>query len=141
MSKAKEHLLSIQKSLNDIDFILNEVDFKITKAVEDKILKPAIRMHIIKIAEQFKKLKDENEYDILSKFDKQDLRGISAVRNFIAHDYDSVDDEIIEDVLRYNLPKLKNDVDFILSNYLWFFIFTHFMILLHKFQKRLYYGW
>ncbi len=118
MSKAKEHLLSIQNSLNDIDFILNEVDFKITKAIEDKILKPAIRMHIIKIAEQFKKLKDENEYDILSKFDKQDLRGISAVRNFIAHDYDSVDDEIIEDVLRYNLPKLKNDVDFILSNYL-----------------------
>ncbi len=34
-----------------------------------------------------------------------------AVRNFIAHDYDSVDNEIIDDVLRYNFPKLKSDVD------------------------------
>ena len=47
----------------------------------------------------------------MEKFDKDDLRGINAVRNFIAHDYDSVDDEIIDDALRYNFPKLKNDVE------------------------------
>ena len=116
MSKAKEHLITIQNSLKDIEFILNEVDFKVTKAVENKILKPAIRMHIVKIVEQFNKLKDEDEYSILSKFDKKDLRGISAVRNFIAHDYDSVDDEIIDDVLRYNFPKLKEDVEEILAS-------------------------
>ncbi len=115
MSKAKEHLITIQNSLKDIEFILNDVDFKVTKAVENKILKPAIRMHIIKIAEQFNKLKDEDEYGVLSKFDKKDLRGISAVRNFIAHDYDSVDDEIIDDVLRYNFPKLKDDIEAILA--------------------------
>ena len=32
---------------------------------------------------------------------------LSAVRNYIAHDYDSTDDNIIEDVIRYNLPKFK----------------------------------
>ncbi len=72
-------------------------------------------MHIIKIAEYFNKLKDKNEYEILAKFDKNDLRGVNGVRNFIAHDYDSVDDEIIENVLRYNLPKLKNDVKKVLE--------------------------
>jgi len=35
------------------------------------------------------------------------LKGISAVRNYIAHDYDSTDDNIIEDVVRYNLPVFK----------------------------------
>lgn len=54
--------------------------------------------------------------EILENFDKQDLRGLSAVRNFIAHDYDSIDDEIIEDVLRYNFPKIKNVVLEILEN-------------------------
>ncbi len=76
-------------------------------ALEDRILKPAIRMQIISIAEQFNKLKEENEFELLSKIDKNDLKGINAVRNFIAHDYDSVDDEILEIVLRVHIPKLK----------------------------------
>ena len=44
-----------------------------------------------------------------------DLRGINAVRNFIAHDYDSVDDEILEIVLRVHLPKLKITIETILK--------------------------
>jgi hypothetical protein len=36
-------------------------------------------MHIIRIVEQFQKLKDENEFEILEKFDKKDLRGNNAV--------------------------------------------------------------
>jgi len=116
MSKGKQRLLKIKKSLEDIAFILDDVDFKITRAIEDRILKPAIRMHIIKIAEQFAKLKDENEFDILKNFEKNDLKGIHAVRNFIAHDYDSVDDMLIDDVLRYNFPKLKSDVEHILAS-------------------------
>jgi uncharacterized protein YutE (UPF0331/DUF86 family) len=42
--------------------------------------------------------------------DKNDLRGLNAVRNFIAHDYDSVDDEILETVLRVHLPKIKEQL-------------------------------
>ena len=40
----------------------------------------------------------------------KDLKGISAVRNFIAHDYDMVDDLIIENAIRYNFPKIKKIV-------------------------------
>ena len=115
MSKSNQRLLSIKQSFEDIDFILQSKEFKITTAIEDKILKPAIRMHIIRIAEQFSKLKEENEFKILENFDNKDLRGMSAIRNFIAYDYDSVDDTIIEDVLRENFPKIAEKIENILT--------------------------
>ena len=78
--------------------------------LQDRIYRPATRMNLITIAEQFNKLKEENELGILTKFEKDDLEGINAVRNFIAHDYDSVDDEILKIVLRVHLPKLKQQL-------------------------------
>jgi len=107
MSSAFQRLQKILESIEDIEFILNEHDLKITTAIETKIIKPAIRMNIIRIAEQFAKLKDDNRFTILENFTNEDLKGISAVRNYIAHDYDSTDDNIIEDVIRYNLPVFK----------------------------------
>lgn len=67
-------------------------------------------MNMVRIAEQFSKLKDENEFKILENFTNNDLKGISAIRNYIAHDYDSTDDLIIEDVIRYNLPIFKSTI-------------------------------
>jgi uncharacterized protein with HEPN domain len=113
MSKAKDRVQKIILAIEDIEYILNEI--KITKALEDRVIKPALRMHLVRIAEQFNKLKDENEFEILERFKKEDLRGISAVRNYIAHDYDSVDDEIIEMVLRYNLKDIKSVAEGILD--------------------------
>ena len=103
----KNRLESILSKIENIEFFIQQKDGKIMLALEDRILKPAIRMQIISIAEQFNKLKDENEFELLSKIDKNDLKGINAVRNFIAHDYDSVDDEILEIVLRVHIPKIK----------------------------------
>lgn len=103
----KNRLESILLKIEDIEFFIEQKDGKIMLALEDRILKPAIRMQIISIAEQFNKLKEENEFELLSKIDKNDLKGINAVRNFIAHDYDSVDDEILEIVLRVHIPKIK----------------------------------
>jgi uncharacterized protein with HEPN domain len=110
MSKAIDRLNKILKAIEDIDFIINNNNLKITQAINDKIIKPAIRMNIIRIAEQFTKLKDDNEFKILENFSNDDLKGISAVRNYIAHDYDSTDDNIIEEVVRYNLPIFKNTI-------------------------------
>jgi uncharacterized protein with HEPN domain len=108
MSKALERVKKIIKSIDDIEFILDDANIKLTKAIENKIIKPAIRMHIVKIAEQFTKLKDDNAFKVLENFSDKDLRGISAVRNYIAHDYDSVDDHLIEDTIRYDLPCIKH---------------------------------
>lgn len=80
-----------------------------------KVIKPAIRMNIVRIAEHFSKLKDNNEFKILDNFSNEDLKGISAIRNYIAHDYDSTDDNIIEDTIRYNLPIFKKIIQDILD--------------------------
>jgi uncharacterized protein with HEPN domain len=106
----KEHLVSILESIEDIEFYVSQTNNKIVAALEDRTLKPAIRMKLITIAEQFNRLKNENAFEILSHFDKEELRGMQAVRNFIAHDYDSVDDEILEVVIRKHLPKIKEKV-------------------------------
>jgi len=116
MSSGIERLQKIYESIENIEFILSEHDLKITHAIEDKIIKPAIRMNIIKIAEQFSKLKDDNRFQILENFTSDDLKGISSVRNYIAHDYDSTDDNIIEDVVRYNLPIFKDIIKKLLEN-------------------------
>ena len=111
MSSSANRLKKIVDCINDIDFILNDKELKITQAIEDKIIKPAIRMNIVRIAEQFSKLKEDNEFKILEQFESDDLKGISSIRNYIAHDYDSTDDNIIEDVIRYNLPIFKDTIN------------------------------
>jgi uncharacterized protein with HEPN domain len=110
MSKAHQRIEKILECMENIDFIMNETSLSATESINNKIIKPAIRMNIVRIAEQFSKLKEENEFKILENFSTTDLRGISAVRNYIAHDYDSTDDAIIEDVIRYNLPALKETI-------------------------------
>ena len=116
MSKAMDRLQKIYECIENIEFILNNEDLKITQAIEDKLVKPAIRMNLVRIAEQFSKLKDDNEFKILEEFASEDLKGISALRNYIAHDYDSTDDNIIEDVVRYNMPVFKTIISKLLVN-------------------------
>ncbi|QOY53158.1 HepT-like ribonuclease domain-containing protein [Candidatus Sulfurimonas baltica] len=116
MSSGANRLAKVYECIENIEFILNTNDLKITHAIEDKIMKPAIRMNIVRIAEQFSKLKDDNEFKILENFTSEDLKGISSVRNYIAHDYDSTDDNIIEDVVRYNLPIFKTIIKKLLTD-------------------------
>jgi len=108
-SKSVIRLQKIIESIEAIFFILEDMSIKPTRAIEDRLIKPALRMHIVKTAEQFNKLKVENAFEILNRFDNQDLRGLAAVRNFIAHDYDSTDDSIIEDIIRYDLPRIREN--------------------------------
>ncbi|MEA2073741.1 MAG: HepT-like ribonuclease domain-containing protein [Campylobacterota bacterium] len=116
MSSGFDRLKKIYECIEDIEFILSNNDIKITHAIEDRIIKPAIRMNIVRIAEQFSKLKDDNRFQILENFTSDDLKGISSVRNYIAHDYDSTDDNIIEDVVRYNLPVFKGIIKELLKD-------------------------
>jgi len=111
----KNRIKLIYSKIEDIEYFVYKCDGKIMTTLKDRVYKPATRMQLMSIAEQFNKLKEENELEILSKFEKDDLRGINAVRNFIAHDYDSVDNEILEIVLRIHLPKLKKTIDMIIK--------------------------
>jgi len=55
----------------------------------------------------FNKLSEAAEYDILSQFDKNDLKGSYDIRNYIAHDYEGINLSIIEHIIRDKLPKMK----------------------------------
>ncbi len=48
--------------------------------------------------------------DIEFFIEKANGKIMQALRNFITHDYDSVDDEILENVLRVHLPTIKQQV-------------------------------
>ncbi len=48
MSSGVDRLHKIVECINDIEFILDKKDLKITKAIENKIMKPAVRMNIVK---------------------------------------------------------------------------------------------
>ena len=107
-----------QKDLDKLKLIVEKIelieeiveDFKaVALALKDKKMgKPSITMHLISMSEQFNRLKNDGAYEILSRFDKNDLKGSYDIRNFIAHDYEGVNLMIIEMVVRDKLPKIKS---------------------------------
>ncbi|WP_456391743.1 HepT-like ribonuclease domain-containing protein [Nitratifractor sp.] len=117
MSKrARDRILLIKKK---IEFIQNIVEEKgsITQALEDEQnARAAILMHLTAIAEQFDKLLHNGELELLSHFDKQDIKGSYELRNFIAHDYDGVDFHIVEAVIRERLPIILETAQKILNS-------------------------
>ena len=104
--------------LKKIDFINKIVESKgsIELALEDEQnSRAAILMHLISIAEQFDKLLHNGELDILSYFEKQDIKGSYELRNFIAHRYEGVDLMIVEKVIEERLPIIKESIKSIKS--------------------------
>jgi len=77
----------------------------IVNALQDIEGQPAILMLLVAISEQFAKLQKTGS-KILENFNDEDIKGLSSVRNYIAHDYDGVNLNIIENDLRMNMPKI-----------------------------------
>jgi len=116
MSNPHDRLKVIQKKIEFIDAICEE-DGSITNALSDeKRSRASILMHLTSIAEQFNKLSEDAEFEILSQFDKNDLKGSYDVRNYIAHDYEGINLSIIEHVIREKLPKMNVIINKILSS-------------------------
>lgn len=100
MSKSNDKLKRILESVDDINFILKE-------NIEDKISKAALTMNIIIIAEQFVKLKDDNEFDILKNFSNENLKAIDKIKDSILNDYKNSN---INDFIQNILPDIKNSI-------------------------------
>lgn len=107
---SKESISKIYLIIEKIEYIEKIVNDKgnISSALKDIVTaRPAILMHLTAIAEQFNKLKQSHADEILSEFDKDDLKGLYDVRTYIAHDYEGVNIAIIEWIIRFGLPKFK----------------------------------
>ena len=117
MSKSTDRLAVILKKIN---FILNicEKSGGIVNALEDEEgSRASIMMHFTSIAEQFDKLSKEGEIDILSRFDKRDLKGSYDIRTYIVHDYEGISLAVLESVIRDKLPKMKATAEAVLGRY------------------------
>ncbi|MEA1918048.1 MAG: HepT-like ribonuclease domain-containing protein [Campylobacterota bacterium] len=115
MYDAKNRLEVIYKKIVFIQNICAK-NGSITKALEDEeSSRASILMHLTSIAEQFDKLSKDAEFEILSKFDKSDLKGSYDVRNYIAHDYEGINLAIIELIIREKIPKMKFIIEEILG--------------------------
>lgn len=108
-SEKENYFLSkIVEKINYIEKICDSYHASIDEALHDEILgRAAIMMHFEAIAEQFEKLSENSAFDILKAYEKEDIKGIRRIRNYIAHQYDEVDNEIIADIVTKRLPVIK----------------------------------
>ncbi|MBE0496355.1 MAG: DUF86 domain-containing protein [Campylobacterales bacterium] len=97
--------LATAKTKIETIYTIIERHGSITNALGDIEGQPAILMLLVAISEQFSKLA-KKESKLLEHFDSEDIKGLIAVRNYIAHDYDGVNLTIIEDDLRENMPRI-----------------------------------
>jgi uncharacterized protein with HEPN domain len=117
MSKPRYRLQKIVEKIDYIQKIVADYD-SLEEALADKTRTlPAILMHLASMAEQFNKLSREGEYEILAHFDKNDLKGCYDLRNYIVHDYEGINLDIISKVISERLPIIKATAQKLLEFY------------------------
>lgn len=113
--KALGRIEIIKKKIEFINNIVNERNSVIEALEDEQNSRAAILMHLTSISEQFDKLLHSGELDILSHFEKQDIKGSYDLRNFIAHDYEGIDLHIVEDVIVKRLPIIMKSTEQVLN--------------------------
>ncbi|HHD84290.1 MAG TPA: DUF86 domain-containing protein [Campylobacteraceae bacterium] len=109
--KAINRVKAIGKKIRFIENIIEEKSSVVNALEDEQNARAAILMHLTAIAEQFDKLLHGGELEILSHFEKEDIKGSYELRNFIAHDYEGIDLHIVEDVIRNRLPIIAKGVE------------------------------
>jgi len=89
--------------IEDIEYTIEE-NHTLKKSLTNRIGKHALLMCLMQIGESLNKIEDETLKD------KLPIKGAYDVRNFIAHDYEGVDIGLIENILRYLIPELKETI-------------------------------
>ena len=123
----KVRFMSSEKALNRIETMLESIQFieelceesgGVVKALDNrKLTRPAITMHLISIQEQIQKLQNEKEIQIIKSLTNYHLKGLADTRNVIAHDYEGLNLERMESTIRFDLPKLKDELKQILRKF------------------------
>ncbi|MDD2781488.1 HepT-like ribonuclease domain-containing protein [Sulfuricurvum sp.] len=113
--RALERIRVINKKIGFIENIVRNSGSIINALEDEENSRASILMHLTSIAEQFDKLLHTGELEILSNFEKQDIKGSYELRNFIAHDYEGIDLYIVENVIEGRLPVIKQGIKKILN--------------------------
>ena len=113
--KAIERVKLIAKKIDFINAIVREKGSIVSALEDEQNARASILMHLTSIAEQFDKLLHNGELEVLSFFEKEDIKGSYELRNFIAHDYEGVDLYIVEEVIKKRLPIIKQSATAVLQ--------------------------
>lgn len=113
--KVIDRVKIIKKKIDFINSIVKESGTVHEALADEQNSRASILMHLTSIAEQFDKLLHNGELELLSNFEKIDIKGSYELRNFIAHDYKGVDLYIVEDVIEQRLPIIEKSIDKIMS--------------------------
>lgn len=114
--KALERVKVIEKKISFIQAIVQEKGSTIKALEDEQNTRASILMHLTSIAEQFDKLLHNGELELLSNFEKEDIKGSYELRNFIAHDYEGIDLYIVEDVINTRLEIIKKNAQKVLKD-------------------------
>lgn len=109
--------LEAQKRLCDIADACAAVNRFISKKKfsdyeNDELLRAAVERKLPVIGEAFNQL-EVADASVIRTF--PELRKIVGLRNRIVHGYDNIDEELIWDVVRNRLPKLRRQVEKLLK--------------------------
>ena len=113
--RALARIKVIEKKIGFINNIVNEKGSVIEALEDEQNSRASILMHLTSIAEQFDKLLHSGELEVLTSFEKQDIKGSYELRNFIAHDYEGIDFYIVEAVIKERLPVMLKSVKKVLN--------------------------
>lgn len=90
---------------------IDTINFALSSNIDSKIIKSAIYMNIMRVDEEFCKLKDSCEFEVLQKFDSEDLKDIKKARTFIEFDYEKIEHKDIYIIVKKVLPNIKNIIE------------------------------
>ncbi len=98
----------IQKMLSNIDTVLQRHGGVKNALADEAEARAAIMLSLMQVGETINKIEDE----VLEQYNlKVDAKGAYSVRNFIAHDYEGVDLELISEIIEDNLPELAKKLE------------------------------
>ncbi len=100
---SKVRIETILKYIDDIEYIVANYG-GVVNTLEDRIGKHSLLMCLMQIGENLNKLNSTNENI------KKATQGSYAVRNFIAHDYEGINLDLIENIVRNLLKPLKSEL-------------------------------
>lgn len=95
---------------SDVDICIKSTDifYKKYLGFEAVIYLDELREEFVR---KFKRQMDIcDEADILELFNKNDIRGLKAIRNIASHDYEGLNLAIIEEIIRYRLPPIREKI-------------------------------
>ena len=93
----------LQKMISHIETILIRHEGTDNALSDEVEARAALMMSLLQIGETINKIDETllEQFDLLA-----DAKGAYSVRNFIAHDYEGVDNDLIAEIINDNVPEL-----------------------------------